>query len=134
MQKMRRPNNAGGNLRGRSENRGVPVLMLTAMIGLIAFLAAGSVAFSATRTSATVSLRTTKLGQILVGSDLSGLDTVAVRPPSEDLIVPLIYNAQGDLLAVADVCLGNAEFGSHAQILIDVGAAGEGYCQQEHSG
>jgi predicted lipoprotein with Yx(FWY)xxD motif len=68
MQKMWRPNNAGGNLRGRSENRGVPVLMLTAMIGLIAFLAAGSVALSATRTNATVSLRTTKLGQILVNS------------------------------------------------------------------
>jgi predicted lipoprotein with Yx(FWY)xxD motif len=68
MQKMRRPNNAGSKLRGRSETRGVPVLMLAAMIGLIAFLAAGSIALSATRTNATVSVRMTKLGHILVNS------------------------------------------------------------------
>lgn len=43
-------------------------LTLTAMLGLIGFLAAGTVARSATRTTATVSLRKTKLGLILVNS------------------------------------------------------------------
>lgn len=43
-------------------------LTLTAMLGVIGFLAAGTVARSATRTTATVSLRTTKLGLILVNS------------------------------------------------------------------
>src|SRR5712691_3822845 len=48
--------------------RMVVVLTLTAMLGVIGFLAAGSVARSATRTNATVSLRNTKLGLILVNS------------------------------------------------------------------
>jgi predicted lipoprotein with Yx(FWY)xxD motif len=42
------------------------VLALTAMIGVIGFLAAGSIARSATQTNATISLRKTKLGMILV--------------------------------------------------------------------
>jgi len=46
----------------------VVVLTLTAMLGVIGFLVAGSVARSATRTTATVSLRKTKLGLILVNS------------------------------------------------------------------
>ena len=46
----------------------VIVLTLTAMLGVIGFLAAGTVARSATRTTATVSLRKTKLGLILVNS------------------------------------------------------------------
>ena len=46
----------------------VVVLTLTAMLGVIGFLAAGTVARSATRTTATVSLRKTKLGLILVNS------------------------------------------------------------------
>ncbi|HEY8778119.1 MAG TPA: hypothetical protein VIM33_16785 [Gaiellaceae bacterium] len=44
------------------------VLTLLAMLGVIGFLAAGSVARSATGTTATVSLRKTKLGLILVNS------------------------------------------------------------------
>jgi predicted lipoprotein with Yx(FWY)xxD motif len=44
------------------------VLTVTAMLGVIGFLAAGTVARSATRTTATVSLRKTKLGLILVNS------------------------------------------------------------------
>ena len=44
------------------------VLALTGVLGAIGFLAAGSVARSATGTNATVSLRTTKLGPILVNS------------------------------------------------------------------
>src|SRR5712691_8337948 len=46
----------------------VVVLALTALLGVIGFLAAGSVARSATRTNGTVSLRKTKLGMILVNS------------------------------------------------------------------
>jgi predicted lipoprotein with Yx(FWY)xxD motif len=48
--------------------RVVIVLTLTALLGVIGFLTAGSVARSATETNATVSLRTTKLGPILVNS------------------------------------------------------------------
>ncbi len=48
--------------------RVVIVLTLTAMLGVIGFLVAGSVAGGATETSATVSLRKTKLGPILVNS------------------------------------------------------------------
>lgn len=44
------------------------MLTLTAMLGVIGFLAAGTVARSATRTNATVSLRKTKLGLVLVNS------------------------------------------------------------------
>lgn len=43
-------------------------LTLTAMLGVIGFLAADTVARSATRTTATVSLHKTKLGLILVNS------------------------------------------------------------------
>jgi predicted lipoprotein with Yx(FWY)xxD motif len=46
----------------------VVVLTLTAMLGVIGLLVAGSVARSATRTTATVSLRKTDLGLILVNS------------------------------------------------------------------
>src|SRR6266511_1579655 len=44
------------------------VLTLTAALGVVGFLAAGTAARSATPTNATVSLRTTKLGPILVSS------------------------------------------------------------------
>ena len=44
------------------------VLTLTVMLGVIGFLVAGTVARSAIRTTATVSLRKTKLGLILVNS------------------------------------------------------------------
>jgi predicted lipoprotein with Yx(FWY)xxD motif len=52
---------------GRTTTRMVVVLTLTAL-GVIGFLLAGSIARGATRTSATVSLRKTKLGLILVSS------------------------------------------------------------------
>jgi predicted lipoprotein with Yx(FWY)xxD motif len=52
----------------RTIPRMVILLTLTAALGVIGFLAAGSIARSATRTSATVSLRKTKLGLILVNS------------------------------------------------------------------
>ena len=48
--------------------RVVVVLTMTAVLGVIGFLAAGSVARSATETNATLSLRKTKLGPILVNS------------------------------------------------------------------
>jgi predicted lipoprotein with Yx(FWY)xxD motif len=48
--------------------RMVVVLTLTAILGVSGFLAAGPVARSATGTNATVSLRKTKLGLILVNS------------------------------------------------------------------
>ena len=46
----------------------VVVLMLTALLGVIGFLAASSVARSATRTAATLSLRKTGLGSVLVNA------------------------------------------------------------------
>jgi predicted lipoprotein with Yx(FWY)xxD motif len=46
----------------------VAVLTVAAVLGGIGFLAAGSVAFSATESKTTVSLRKTKLGPILVNS------------------------------------------------------------------
>jgi predicted lipoprotein with Yx(FWY)xxD motif len=48
--------------------RGVMFVTLAAAVGTIGFLAAGALAGSATRTSATVSLRSTKLGMVLVNS------------------------------------------------------------------
>jgi predicted lipoprotein with Yx(FWY)xxD motif len=51
-----------------ARTRLVVVLALTGVLAVIGFLAAGSVGQSATETNATVSLRTTKLGSILVNS------------------------------------------------------------------
>ncbi len=51
-----------------ARTRLVVVLALTGILGVIGFLAAGSAGQSATETNATVSLRTTKLGPILVNS------------------------------------------------------------------
>ncbi len=48
--------------------RRLAVLGLAAALGTAGFLAVGSITSSATRTTATVSLRTTKLGQVLVNS------------------------------------------------------------------
>lgn len=48
--------------------RMVVALTLTTLLGVIGFLAAGSVARSATETNATLSLRKTTIGQILVNS------------------------------------------------------------------
>ena|SRR5207245_3812713 len=47
----------------------VVVLMLTALLGVIGFLAASSVARSATQTAATLSLRKTGLGSVLVNAN-----------------------------------------------------------------
>ena len=46
----------------------VVMLTLTAMLGFVGFLVAGSIARSATQANATVSLRKTKLGEVLVNS------------------------------------------------------------------
>jgi predicted lipoprotein with Yx(FWY)xxD motif len=48
--------------------RGLAVLVLAAALGTAGFLAVGSLASSTTGTSATVSLRATKLGRVLVSS------------------------------------------------------------------
>jgi predicted lipoprotein with Yx(FWY)xxD motif len=58
----------GDVLRRNVMTRGVIVLTLTAVLGVTGFLAAGSVARSATETNATLSLRKTALGPILVNS------------------------------------------------------------------
>src|SRR5438128_1391031 len=69
MQEMsHRRGGEGEAVRYERMTRMVVVLTLTAMLGVIWFLAAGSVARSATGTNATVSLRKTKLGLILVNS------------------------------------------------------------------
>jgi predicted lipoprotein with Yx(FWY)xxD motif len=69
MQKMSHGKAGEGQLvRNGAVTRMVVVLTLTAMLGVIGFLAAGSVAHSATGTNATVALRKTKLGMILVNS------------------------------------------------------------------
>ena len=69
MQKMSYGKAGEGQLVRHGEmTRMVAVLTVTATLGVIGFLAAGSVAQSATGTSATVALRKTKLGMILVNS------------------------------------------------------------------
>ena len=69
MQEIRhRPSREDERVRRRAITRMVVVLTLTAALGVIGFLAAGSIARSATRTNATVSLRKTKLGLMLVNS------------------------------------------------------------------
>jgi predicted lipoprotein with Yx(FWY)xxD motif len=55
-------------VRHRAITRMVGALTLTMALGVIGFLAAGPVAGGATQTNATVSLRKTKLGPILVNS------------------------------------------------------------------
>ena len=51
-----------------SANRVVVMLTLTAIVGVIGFLVAGSIARSATQVNGTVSLSKTKLGEVLVNS------------------------------------------------------------------
>ena len=63
-----RKDGEGDVVRPEARTRLLVVLALTGMLGVIGFLAAGSVARSATQTNATVSLRKTKLGPILVNS------------------------------------------------------------------
>ncbi len=63
-----RRDNMGEVPRRKAMTNTAVLLMLTAMLGVIGFLAAGSVARSATRTTGTVSLGKTKLGLILVNS------------------------------------------------------------------
>jgi predicted lipoprotein with Yx(FWY)xxD motif len=55
-------------VRGAAPIRMFALLALVSALGLIGFLAAGSIARSATGTNATLSLRKTKLGPILVNS------------------------------------------------------------------
>jgi predicted lipoprotein with Yx(FWY)xxD motif len=69
MHEMRdRRGGKGDVVRPEARTRLLVVLALTGSLGVIGFLVAGSVARSATQTNATVSLRTTKLGVILVNS------------------------------------------------------------------
>ena len=69
MQEIRqRTGGEGDRVRRGALSRIVIVLTLTGVLGVSGFLAAGSVARGATRTNATVSLRKTKLGLILVNS------------------------------------------------------------------
>jgi predicted lipoprotein with Yx(FWY)xxD motif len=59
----------GGHVAAReSPSYIVVMLTLTAMLGIVGFLVAGSIARSATQANGTVSLRKTKLGEILVNS------------------------------------------------------------------
>ena len=59
----------GGRVAAReSANRIVVMLTLTAILGVVAFLVAGSIARSATQANGTVSLGKTKLGEVLVNS------------------------------------------------------------------
>jgi predicted lipoprotein with Yx(FWY)xxD motif len=58
----------GDVVRREARTRLLVVLALSGVLGVIGFLAAGSVARSATETSATLSLRKTTLGPILVNS------------------------------------------------------------------
>ena|SRR2546422_3063774 len=58
-----------GTEEGKLTTRGAIFrVSILAGVGVIGFVAAGSIAFSATRTNATVSLRKTQLGSILVSS------------------------------------------------------------------
>src|SRR5436190_2287547 len=65
-----------GNRRDREEGRvaaheptsRIVVVLTLAMLGLVGFLVAGSIARSATQANGTVSLRKTKLGEVLVNS------------------------------------------------------------------
>ena len=58
----------GADLNRLKLPRAAAMMALGATLGTIGFLAAGSIASGATRTNATVSLRSTKLGMILVNS------------------------------------------------------------------
>jgi len=68
MYEMRSRKNGEADVVRLEATRVVIALTLTAVLGVIGFLAAGSVARSATETSASVSLRKTNLGPILVNS------------------------------------------------------------------
>jgi predicted lipoprotein with Yx(FWY)xxD motif len=69
MQDIRNPRDREGHVATREAmTHTAVVLTLLAMLGVIGFLAAGSVARSAARTTGTVSLRKTRLGLILVNS------------------------------------------------------------------
>ena len=68
MYEMRSRKNGEADVVRLEATRVVIALTLTAVLGVIGLLAAGSVARSATETSASVSLRKTNLGPILVNS------------------------------------------------------------------
>jgi predicted lipoprotein with Yx(FWY)xxD motif len=68
MREMGHPRAAGDLVRRGAIIRRFVVLTLTAVLGVSGFLAAGSLARGASETNATVSLRKTKLGPILVNS------------------------------------------------------------------
>jgi predicted lipoprotein with Yx(FWY)xxD motif len=69
MQETRhRTTGPGAAVGRRAMTRGVVVLTLTAVLGVLGFISAYSVAAGATSTSSTVALRKTALGMILVNS------------------------------------------------------------------
>jgi predicted lipoprotein with Yx(FWY)xxD motif len=69
MQRVRHRKSGARNLvRVEAITRMAVVVTLTAALGVVGFLAAGAVARSATQTNATISLRKTKLGPVLVSS------------------------------------------------------------------
>ena len=60
----------GGRVAARESASHIVVMVtLTAMLGLVGFLVAGSIARSATQANGTVSLRKTNLGEVLVNSN-----------------------------------------------------------------
>ena len=65
---MRRVGHRGTEERKLTTRGAIFRVSILAGVGVIGFVAAGSIAFSATRTNATVSLRKTQLGSILVSS------------------------------------------------------------------
>jgi len=69
MRHVRHKDQGEDKLTRRAATKRLSVLLaLLAALGVAGFLGAGSIALSATRTQATVSLRATKLGRILVNS------------------------------------------------------------------
>ena len=59
----------GGRVAARNSSHIFVMLTVTAMLGVVGFLFAGSIARSATQAHATVSLSKTKLGEVLVNSN-----------------------------------------------------------------
>jgi predicted lipoprotein with Yx(FWY)xxD motif len=68
MQENDRPDRDGRVAARESASHIAVMLTLTAMLGVVGFLVAGSIARSATQANRTVSLNKTKLGEVLVSS------------------------------------------------------------------
>ncbi len=68
MENLRHQKRGAGHVLSLGAMNHIVAVLLTAVLGVLGFLAAGSVARSANQTNGTVSLRMTKLGRILVNS------------------------------------------------------------------